>query len=168
MSISSTYKVDKCTLHHVAYCNAHMDRNGFVCTSCLLWNCRNDCTTALVIALIHKAISSACIHILHSCSFEPRRLRHVDHLFKIAMEKSGLHIKLIKLQSILCHQWQQNPNRRVLHDRWEYVNAVNAFSLRVAFHYQSDFVAYSITIERSMFLCKYPLTINRLLSLGKH
>ena len=53
--------VDRCTLYLVPYCNIHIGRNGFMCTSCLLWNCRNACTTALGIALNHITIFSAYI-----------------------------------------------------------------------------------------------------------
>ena len=48
---------------------------------------------------------------------------------------------------------------------WEYIIIVNVFSLRVAFSYQSGFVVYNITIERSLFLCKYELITDRFLSL---
>ena len=42
---------------------------------------------------------------------------------------------------------------------WEYLIVVNAFSLRVAFCYQFDFVAYNITIWRSLFLRKFHLQL---------
>ena len=98
-----------------------------------------------------------------SCSLKPHWLRHIDLLFKITMEKDGLHVELIKLQLLLFHQCQKNLNRRVLHNGWEYVIVVNAFSLRVAFSYQYGFVAYNITIKRSLFLCKYSLITDRLI-----
>jgi len=40
------------------YNSTHMCYNGFVCNSCLLWSYQNAYITAIVIALIHKAISS--------------------------------------------------------------------------------------------------------------
>jgi len=101
-----------------------------------------------------------------SCSFEPHRLRHVDLLFMIAMEKAGLHIELIKLQHILCHQCQQNLNRQVLHNGREYLVVFNAFSLHVAFSYQSGFVVYSITIGRSLFFANTHLQPIAFFTLG--
>ena len=47
-------------------------------------------------------------YILLACSFEPHRLSHIDLLIKIAMEKGGLHIELVKVQLIMCYQRQQN------------------------------------------------------------
>jgi len=55
-------------------------------------------------------------HILLFCRFEPHRLRHIDLFIKIAIEKGGLHIELVKIQLILCYQRQQNPNRLVLYN----------------------------------------------------
>ena len=49
---------------------------------------------------MHTVISSACIPYILSWSFEPHRLRHIDLLFKIAMEKGGFHIELVKFQLI--------------------------------------------------------------------
>jgi len=104
-------------------------------------------------------------HIFFFYSFEPHWLRHIN-LIKIIMEKGGLHIELVKVQLILCYQRQQNPNRRVLYNRGEYLLVVNTFLLCITFSYQPGFIAYSITFERSLFLCIYPLTANCLLSLG--
>ena len=95
------------------------------------------------------------------------RLKYIDLLFEIVMEKGGLHIELIKIQLILCYQHWQNPNRRVLCNRWEYLVVVNTFLLCVAFSYQSGFITYNIIFERSLFLYIYPLTANCLLSLGQ-
>jgi len=101
------------------------------------------------------------------CSFEPHWLRHIDLLIKIALEKGGLHVELVKIQLVLCYQRQQNSNRQVFYNRGEYLVVVNAFSLCIDFRYQPDFIAYSITFERSLFLCIYPLTANCLLFLGQ-
>ena len=55
----------------------------------LPWDCFNP----------QKRFIQLAYHILFSCSLEPHRLTHKDLLIKIVMEKDGLHIELIKLQS---------------------------------------------------------------------
>ena len=117
------------------------------------------------IVLIRTVISSACIP-YSLCSFEPHRLSHIDFLIKIVMEKGGLHIELVKIQLILCYQWQQNSNWLVLYNRGEYLIVINSFSLWVAFRHQSGFVAYNIFLERSLLLYIYSLTFNCLLPLS--
>ena len=83
-------------------------------------------------------------------------LSHIELLIKIVMKKSRVHIELIYFQIILCYQCQQNSNRRMLHNRWEYLIVINTL-----------FLSPWPCSEQSIFLCKYPLATNGLLSFGK-
>ena len=135
ISISSTYNIDRCALLSIAYCTTDMGNNGFECNSCLLLNCQNACTTAFMIALIHNTISLTCISYSPFLQFwipsaetcrSPLQDRHKERRSSCRADQVSTHT---------VPPMQQNLNRRVLHNGWEYLIVVNAFLLCIAFCY---------------------------------
>jgi len=115
---------------------------------------------------VYKATSEVYKPIFPSLQLKPQWLRHVDLLFKIIIQKGGLHVKLIQLIIILCYKCQQNMNSGVLHNMREYLIVINTLSLSISLGYQPVHVAYN-SIWRSCFLCKNSFATNGFLPFGQ-